>query len=181
VELVSAQYCAAELESDDINLILIGSDKVNPITGRMLKKLQKRGAVRWRFGPANCAGDVGDYANALYRQQGNWEYEIYGRKDLWRGDDVHVEDHGLIVRGPHPDGHAGRIVTILAGAHSLGTAAACFAATDPQLVRVIADRGIDLASRDRAFWALVHGIASSKDGLLDLDAVHVLDAAYFPP
>lgn len=178
VELVGAQYCADDLETDDINLFLIGSEKVNPMSGRMLSRIQTHGRIRWRFGPADSGERTGDYACALYRQDGNWEYEVHGRKDFWKGEEVHVEDHGLIVRGPHPDaGRHKRMVTILAAAHSLGTAAACYAATDTNLIREIA-ANIKIAERDRAFWVLVHGIASTKDGLLDLGSVRILETGY---
>jgi hypothetical protein len=175
VELVSAQYCADEIETADLNLFLIGSKKNNPICGRLMEALQVGSDVSWRFSGANGAPETGDYPVSLFRKCAGLEYEIHGRKDLWRGNQVHVEDHGLVLRGPHPY-HQGRLITIMAGAHSLGTAAACVAATHTPVIRAIVEKGIDIAKREQAFWALVHGTASSKDGLLDLDSVSVLQA-----
>jgi hypothetical protein len=175
VELVSAQYCAEEVETADLNLFLIGSKKTNPICGRMMDALQAGSQVNWRFGGADGAPEIGDYPVSLFRKCTGLEYEIYGRKDLWRGDKVHVEDYGLVIRGPHPN-HQGRLITIMAGAHSLGTAAACVAATHTPVIRAITEKGIDITKREQTFWALVHGTASLKDGLLDLDTISVLQA-----
>jgi len=175
VELVAPQYCVQELATDDINLYLIGSRKTNPIAGAMLDSLQDESLPRWRFGAAAGFEEVGDYPNSLYRIDQAGECEMQGRKDMWRGEEVHVEDHGLIVRGPHPS-HPSRMVMVMAGAHRLGTAAACFAATDSALIRQIVAKGIDIARRDQTFWVHVRGTASTKDRLLDLERVCVLEA-----
>jgi len=45
-------------------------------------------------------------------------------------------DYGLIIRGPHPR-RDGRIAMVLAGTRSLGTGAACLAATRLSLIENI--------------------------------------------
>ncbi|MEW6249821.1 MAG: hypothetical protein AB1716_04180 [Planctomycetota bacterium] len=179
VELISAQYGPPDLCERDVNLYLIGSGKVNPTAGSMLEQLQGDRQPRWRLGPAPGEPPTGDYAVALYRGQ----QEITGCKEARGPDDgiVHVVDHGIIVRGPHPR-HPKRLVLIMAGAHSLGTGAACLAATRSMLIQRInaaLPGGLSLGDRDRAIWALVRGEASSEDGLLDVNGVSVLEAGVY--
>lgn len=75
-----------------------------------------------------------------------------------------LEDHGLFIRGPHPK-FPSRVVTILAGPHSLGTAAASLAATRSVLIREIARRlesMTGLIPRERTIWAVVRGRADDE-------------------
>jgi hypothetical protein len=65
------------------------------------------------------------------------------------------------------------MLMVMAGAHSLGTGAACIAATRSQYVRAIKHKGIDVSNRQLQFWALVRGTASSSDGLLDVEGVGI--------
>ena len=68
---------------------------------------------------------------------------------------------------------------IMAGAHSLGAGAACIVATRSQHIREIKRRGIDIADRRQAFWVLVRGEASARDGLLDVDDVFIEDVGTY--
>jgi len=124
----------------------------------------------------------------------------------------HEEDYGVIIRGPkpavtHPDTRnpfwqflsdsdrerlsssqtdypqwPGRTVMILAGAHSLGTAAACMAATRSEIIEAIAARlgDVDLSQTDRTIWVLVKGTTPRPDWHLDPENVTVLDAGVYP-
>jgi len=71
------------------------------------------------------------------------------------------------------------MVLIMAGAHSLGTGAACLAATRSMLIRQIKDAlpdTVDFADKSRTIWVLVKGISSERDRLLDESGVSVLEA-----
>ena len=73
---------------------------------------------------------------------------------------------------------------ILAGAHSLGTAAACLAATRSPLVKMIKDAlpaDIDLANKAQPFWVLVRGEASPTDNLLDEKDVTIVETGGYSP
>jgi hypothetical protein len=97
------------------------------------------------------------------------------------GAKVHVMDHGIIVRGPHPD-HPGRLVMVLAGPHSLGTGAACLAATRSvfiQQIKAALPRGVDIADKKRTFWVLVRGEVSPRDSLLDMEGVSIVEAGVY--
>lgn len=94
---------------------------------------------------------------------------------------IHTLDHGIIIRGPHPN-NSNRIVLIMAGAHSLGTGAACLAATRSSLIREIQStlpKKEDLADKSKTIWVLVQGKASEKDNLLDVDGVSILRAGTY--
>ena len=92
--------------------------------------MQRGQAPNWRLPPAPGATASGDYEVQLVGEPAKGSFATpYGDK---AGRDVR-EDYGLIVRGPHPK-HPRRMVTIMAGPHSLGTGAACLAATKSHLV-----------------------------------------------
>jgi nucleoside 2-deoxyribosyltransferase len=172
-ELVSASHAADDLVEWDANLFLIGATKTNRFTGMFLKLMQGAGATAWRFAP--CAGEnaEGDYQVQLIGESNSGsfatpcgEYDLEGER----------QDFGLIVRGPHPR-HPRRTVTIMAGPHSLGTGAACLAATKSKLVREISKRFagvIDLTARNRTFWVLVKGKPGADDHL-DAENVSIID------
>jgi hypothetical protein len=172
VELVSGQYCSAELPYRDHNLYVIGSPKVNLVVPEVMEMIQCGTEMSWRFGPAPGNEAKGNYPVSLYRNDGDSETEMIGKKGKREVGLVHVEDYGIIMRSPHPQ-HPGRILMVMAGAHSLGTGAACIAATRSQHIREIKDRGIDIANRSLAFWVLVRGVESKRDGLLDVDGVSI--------
>ena len=86
-----------------------------------------------------------------------------------------MEDYGLVLRGPVP-GHPGRIMMVLAGAHALGTGAACLAATRPDKIREIRAMLPKNAMEDKGqlIWALVKGTAAAGDYHLDGESVEVV-------
>jgi hypothetical protein len=91
---------------------------------------------------------------------------------------VYFEDFGIIVRAPHPE-HPSQFVLILAGAHSLGSGAACIAATSSKLIEQIRGKlGDDrdaLADKQQALWVLLKGKAS-PDGTLREEDIEILRA-----
>lgn len=178
LELISAQYYSLDLPERDVNLFFIGSTRVNPLVEDFLKRIQSGSSTYWKFAPAS--GDIpeGRSPMSLFRVDSETTREISGRREPCQGGEVVVEDYGLIVRAPHPR-HLGRLVMILAGAHSLGTGAACLAATRSALIRNIKLKAIDIANGRQAFWVLVKGKASGQDGLLDIDGVSIVDAGTF--
>jgi hypothetical protein len=84
---------------------------------------------------------------------------------------------GILVRGPHPT-REGRLALIMAGPESLGTGAACLAATASSRIELVRDalskKGIRLADKKARFWVLVRGEHNSQ-GMLDEEGVSVLD------
>lgn len=172
VELVSGQYYSPELSSRDHNLYVIGSPGANLIAADVMDMIQSGSKTLWRFrGPSRYEADWGDPVS-LYWVDGSDETEMVGKKAKREFGEVCIEDYGVVMRGPHP-ANPGRLLTLMAGGHSLGTGAACIAATRSQLIREIRDRGIDISDRKLAFWALVRGVASKSDGLLDVDGVTI--------
>jgi hypothetical protein len=183
VELVSAQYCPPDLLSQPYNLYLIGSPKSNPPVREMLQCLQGGRGPNWTFGAVPGESEFGDYKTALYRTHNGHTVMVEGRTESLgqEGAKVHVMDHGIIVRGPHPD-HPGRLVMVLAGPHSLGTGAACLAATRSvfiQQIKAALPRGVDIADKKRTFWVLVRGEVSPRDSLLDMEGVSILEAGVY--
>ena len=183
VELISAQFAPPDLFEQDVNLYFIGSEKVNPPSGEALKRLQNRRRLRWEVGPAPGEEGTKDYKSALFRTRHGEKEVLQGRSRTVTGrrGAVHLSDYGIIIRGPHPE-HPGRIIMVMAGPHSLGTGAACLAATRSPLIQQIRDAlpdGVDLADKDRTIWALVRAEANRKDYLLDLEGVTVVEAGAY--
>lgn len=192
VELVSTRHSADELLAHDANLYFIGSRKVNAPAGEILKRLQRDRRI-WSFDPEpgwrNGDGDHVDWPVALYRHGDTGSVAMSGER--WQGPnggkEVWTKDYGLIVRAPHPS-FKKRMVVVLAGAHSLGTGAACLAATRSSLIKKMRaklrettaidpmDKG---AVMERAFWVLVEGAVHSPQFHLDEDGVRVVDAGVF--
>jgi hypothetical protein len=183
VELVSAQWYPDDLLRLPRNLYLIGSPKVNNATKIMLKKLQRGVEPDWFFGPAPGEKETGDYKMALYRMRKGKKLLVKGetRRIGPKKEVVHTVDHGIIVRGPHPD-YPDRLVLIMAGNHSLGSGAACLAATRSPLIQQINDLlppKKNIAKKDITFWALVRGEVSKRDSLLDMEDVKVVEAGVY--
>jgi len=183
VELVSGQYCPPDLLSQPCSLYLIGSPKSNPPVREMLRRLQGGRGPDWTLGAMPGEKEVGDFKTALYRTQQGQTVMVEGRTERFgqEGAVVHVMDHGLIVRGPHPE-HPGRLVMVLAGPHSLGTGAACLAATRSpfiQQIKAALAHGVDIADKKRTFWVLVRGEVSQRDMLLDMEGVRILEAGVY--
>jgi len=185
VELISAQHSAPDLLTGNGNFFLIGSHKVNPYTGEILATLQARQERRFVFGVDESSGWTGgetkedDWPVCLYEETAGQRRAIPGKRErVGRpAEDVWIEDYGIIVRGPHPR-HPARMIMVIAGAHSLGSGAACLAVTRSNVISKVREKlppGI-LTDKSRSFWALIKGVASAKDHLLDDDGVTVVEA-----
>ncbi len=198
VELVSGQYCPEEIIDQDVNLYFIASKKVNPSCGTMLQRVQEQyGCERWYLGnlPNRPGANDPDFSQAR-KEDPDEDYICrlyentadgcrYQRGMCEEAADVkgvvHTVDYGVIVRAPHP-AHDGRMVLILAGAHSLGTGAACLAATRSSKIadiKKLLEANGSLGDKRRAFWAFVRGESSPKDGLLDETGVTVERAEWY--
>ena len=181
LELISARHAPPELTCSDVNLYLIGSPKSTPQTGGLLRAIQDGLSPTWSFeqDPGAPADDQ-DPAWLLMRDGQPLKGELHGHFTGPFGGPVWIEDWGLIVRGPHPQRH-GRIVLMMAGAHSLGTGAACLAATRSAFVRQIRELiGPDtLADKTAKFWVLVKAVADNDDCLLSESGVVVCEAGKY--
>ena len=176
-EIVSASHAAPELADQDANLFLIGSGKVNPVTERFLREMQRGQDPGWCLEPAPGERSSGDYEVRLIGRLGSEEFTAPVGVGSGAGG---RDDFGLILRGPHPR-YPKRSVTIMAGPHSLGTGAACLAATKPHLVSEIGKAltgNVDLTTRDRALWVLVKAEATPDDHV-DESRVSVLAAGVY--
>ncbi len=185
VELVSAQHAPPDLLKRDINLYLIGSRRVNPFTEDILKGLQTGQAIQWCFGlpPAWKHGETGDWPVALYRLDKGKRVHVCGelvRVGRAKKAVIWKSDYGLVMRGPHP-GRSGRLALIMAGAHSLGTAAAGLLATRPRLIKELQESlpPGTLEDKKQAFWALVKGTSRPDDYLLDEDGVSIVETGVY--
>ncbi len=187
VALLSAQHCDPELWRKPRNLYLIGSGKVNPLAGKLLDQLQDRREPRFELAPApDYTTDDEDWIVSLYRTLDGTREELPVELEAV-GDPpetIFTSDHGIVVRGPHPM-HTDRIVLIMAGAHSLGTGAACLAATRSEYIARIRKKLVEscgedvLADKHRSIWALVRGDVNRTDFLLDAGGVTVVDAGVY--
>ncbi|HUT34187.1 MAG TPA: hypothetical protein VNE39_11950 [Planctomycetota bacterium] len=155
-ELLGAQHVVPGLFEHDANFYLIGSSRSNSVTAEAMAALQKDAQRPWQFIPDEEQGKTRLVGWTL---DGRWE---------WTGDHHDPrprEDYGLVLRGPHPL-HDGRHVLVMAGARSIGTGAACLAATRPELIKKINNhrRNVDLDDKSRTIWALVRGTPDRRDG-----------------
>jgi hypothetical protein len=176
-EIVSAPHAAPQITKANANLFLIGSPKVNKFTKRFLNSMQKAGGANWQLSPAPGENPKGDYEVQLTGclSSGKTFKTVCGRIAK-----PNAQDYGIILRGPHPE-HPGRSVSILAGPHSVGTGAACLAATKTQLVSEIAKcfvGKLDISTRDRTFWVLVKA-APGLDHHIDADRVKIVDVGVY--
>jgi hypothetical protein len=89
VELLSAQYSHPAIMGEDVNLYLIGSPKVNPLTQQALRELHNS-SEEWSFGGLGGEPMVGNYTCVLRR----------------RISDTLVEYHALDPKGRFPAGSA---------------------------------------------------------------------------
>lgn len=178
-ELLSAAFAPDDLTTWDANFYLIGSPKVNRATDLFLETIQSRYATKWSLQPTPGETQEGDYEVQLSGTIDTVPFRSPSHRSKLTKDTPY-EDFGLVVRGPNPR-HPKRMVTILAGPHSLGTAAACLAATNSRLIREIARKltgAADLAAQDRTIWVLVKGI-SSPDLHIGPDEVTILHAGVY--
>ncbi len=174
VELISAHYCTPDLPDRRATLCLIGSDKSNPLTERLLPVVQGGSEPQWRFAPLPGKS----------RSDDDWHVGLYraGQPDPVAGESVehglpggivHRTDYGLLIRAPHPQ-HRGQLVLVMAGPHSLGTGAACLTATRRALLVQVrhclkAELGLELNDKAAAFYVLVKGVADDEGMLREED------------
>lgn len=180
VEFVSGQYAGDDLLTRPANLFMIGSQKSNPPVGVMLEWILKGKDPSWSFEqmPTHRKGE--HRTMELYRHQNGKKECKESILGVFEGREIWKEDYGLIIRAPHPH-HPDRMVLIMAGAHSLGTGAACIAATSSRFIREIQKSLPEkvLADKNRTFWVLVKGIASERDGLLDQNDVEICEVGVY--
>ena len=164
VHLVSAQWSPDELYERDYNFYLIGSHKVNPRAKGVLQEIQQGCKSEWIFAPLPEHTEEGDWQVALYRPGESKPLEALLDQD---GRFI-TEDYGLIVRAPW---RKDRVRMVIAGSHSLGTAAACYAATTPAVIERIKKKlpSGTLEDKTARFWVLVKGKEDPKDHLLNRD------------
>jgi hypothetical protein len=154
-QLLSAATEDTRVYSQQANLYLIGSPNVNSFTRKALIDVQ--GQVRmWDFAkPVLTQGPTGiQVPLALYRNSNGTRIEQCAE---WR-DGVVVRDWGLILRARNPKSE-GRVIMVMAGAHSLGTGAACQIATRTRDVAEISKKlkaGM-LENKADVLWILVEG------------------------
>jgi len=177
-ELLSAEYVPDEITTWDVNLFLIGSPKVNVYTGFFMDAIQKNGPNRWRF--ERCGHDEHreDYEMILVGMVDNQPFRTACLHEPGAYQSP-VEDYGLIMRAPHPS-HPARTITIIAGPRSLGTAAACLAATRSPLIREICSQldSIErLTQHDGVLSVLVRGTVDGE-GHTTADHVRVISATF---
>jgi hypothetical protein len=183
VELISAQFAPPDLIAQPVSLYLIGSQRVNPLVGKLLTELQSQLQPKWVLGPPSHDPSVSHHIG-MFKIVGTETHEVAGKAGPVGPDRtwVFTEDHGILIRMPHPQ-FPDRLVLIMAGAHSLGTGAACLAATRSPLIRGIRDQllshGIDMADKRSRFWVLVRGRLTSGFGRLGVDDVDIVDAGAY--
>jgi len=179
-EIILASLAPKDLAEADANFYLIGSFKSNPFTTHFLDALQRGRGPNWRFAAGPGQENIKDFEVQLSGTRGSRPWQTpFGRPqtpDPLGG----IKDYGLIIRGPHPK-HPRRLVTIMAGPHSLGTGAACLAATRSEHARRIGELLVgqtDLGARDQTIWVLVKGMVGT-DFHLSSAGVRVLAAGVY--
>ena len=180
VELISPQYCDPRIIDEPKNLYLIGSPKINPISKMLLELLQKNKEPSWHFSSLQDTSNESDYIAHLSKYDRGSKI-TYEAKLMNPQKGIFDEDYGVIIRIPHPK-FEGRIILLVAGAHSLGTGAACLAVSKSSLINQVNNKlpkDIDLSEKTKAFWALVRGKAIDDDGFLDENHVSIIDAGTF--
>ena len=180
VELISGQHSPPDLLDRDINLYIIGSRKSTPPTAFALEMLLGKHQPQWSVDPPGNQTAEGDWETALYRLEGEKRKPVEGVSETLHNDEVWITDYGVVVRAPHPK-HHGRLALVMFGAHSLGTGAACLAATRCSLIQKIRSKlpPGTIESKDSAFWVLVKGTVNRSDFLLDEDGVTIEEAGVY--
>jgi len=163
-ELISAQHPHMSVLEKDCNLYLIGSPRANKLTKMALEMVQEKCAKGWRF-----KGRVSSKRSCLYMGK-QFKHEAD------HSQSVPEYDYGIIIRGPHPL-HEGRMIMVLAGTRSLGTGAACLAATRVELIQQICDRmaPLPLNHQNDVVWALVKAKPDPKDNHASMKYITVED------
>jgi hypothetical protein len=185
LDLVSARFHALELSKTPANMYLVGSPKVNRLAGEIQDAIRSKYSLQFRLGRYPGEDESEDYRMAMYRGRPGKETLLKSRvqRQTIAGSLVHTSDHGIILRAPHPS-FPDRIVMLMAGPHSLGTGAACLAATNSRLIGQVQEKlpsGVRLGDKKRAIYALVQGRVNVSDGHLDAEGVTVLEAGEAKP
>lgn len=176
-EVISASNANDGIIEWDANLFLIGSPKVNKFTGILLEKLQNKKPPNWHFERCPDEEEIKDFQMKLIGNlpSGPFQTGCIGKEKS--SNSIKMVDYGLIVRGKHPTNH-NRTVLILAGPHSIGTGAACLAATKPQLLHKISQKLIgkaELSDPNNTIWVLVKG-TTNESGHMDVSGVSIVEA-----
>lgn len=153
-ELLHAQCVPDELLESPANLFCIGSPKVNPATGRLLRAVQAGLAPQWKLRAATAGHD----ARFVIGGHPGLDEQLAAEPTIDK--DGSVRDYGLVVRAPNPRDSA-HIVLVAAGRHSIGTHAACSAVVHRDSIAALEARlsaaGVSLADTRQPFWAVVAG------------------------
>jgi hypothetical protein len=185
IELISGRFCDLNISESPANLYLIGSYKANDLSREVLEKLQLGSPLSFRFGPYPGEEHIKDHRVVMYRRTNGTEEMLEGDRKILEieGWEVHTVDYGIIVRGPHPR-FPGRIAMVMAGAHSLGTGAACVAATNSRLISLIQEKlpkDVRLSDKQRTIYAYVKGKVDVNDNHLYANGVEILEAGELKP
>jgi hypothetical protein len=181
LELIPAGNAPPGIVHRPLNLYLIGTPLANPLVRDMLRTLQGGRAPDFEIKPYGRGADR-SHRLELSRISGDSREWIVGetRRQKLDGALVGIADYGVIVRGPHPE-YPRHMILVLAGAHSLGTGAACLAATRSRLIESLKRKlpsGV-LLDRGKTIWALVRGQVSEEDGALNAEGVAVVEAGVY--
>ena len=171
--LINPRDFSEESVHEQCNLYLLGSSKSNRWTGEILRELSAKWQPTWRFGVDSKSPDPRDPWLQV-EKDGN----VYEPADVVGQDRKHT-DFGLILRAPHPR-YEHKLVLVLAGRTGLGTAAACAAATSPELVKLLVGKGIDLGNFALPFWAIATAKRESGESF-DPGSVAVAETGYLSP
>lgn len=172
-ELVHAKF-GKNIQDEDANYFLIGSPKVNKLTEVFLERIQNG------LNPVWSMPERGKDARVIIRCAGDARYkklnQILAKRVPGSGPwTKSFSDYGIVIRAPNPSSDSnGRLVTIMAGRHSVGTHAACMLLTEPVLIERLGKKlGVVpggkgalnssfeqvsvLAQKQIPFWAIVKG------------------------
>jgi hypothetical protein len=186
-EIISPNHCDQNIAKLKGNIFSIGSSKTNKITKRVLDAINRENDVNWSFEPqTNLKKPTGSHkvltkiVKSVRTEYPAINSRIGDKKIL-----VPSKDYGLIIRYPRHDFTNEHLITILAGARSLGTGTACVAATNPEVIKIIRQRifntyGADLITeKNIGFWVLLSGSSNNEDMHLSYDTIKVIDCDIF--
>jgi hypothetical protein len=122
-----ADYSEDVCLNAQMHIYCIASPKPNRWTGALMRNLNKKFSPAYEFRPDPGSDDFNDVRVQLHKNDKLIDLRTF-QESVEGGPQA--SDFGLILRAPHPI-DSGRMVLILAGRSSLGTQAACLAATDP--------------------------------------------------
>ena len=181
VELLSAELFPPEYLEMQSNFYLIGSKKVNAASGRMLELLQRERGPNWYIGADDPNAELADYPESLFWLDLGERRKLEPVRQKIGDQLICVKDRGIIVRGPHPK-YPDRVALVLAGPTTLGTGAACLAATRSVLLSKIQEKlgtTTRIGEKAKTIWVLVEGELASGDCSLDVGNVKILKAGTY--